>query len=315
MSQYTKKYLSVGEQLALLNARGMVTPDEELAKTYLQQIGYYRLSAYWHPFRKTQHFQDGQGRRQTIWEDMFKHDTQFPTIVDLYVFDKRLRLLILDALERIEISLRSQIALTLGKHNPWAHRDTRYLNTQFATSHKEWLERCDREASRSKTDFANHFREKYPSSQFPIWIAVEMMDFGSLSILLNGLTPADKKTIALSYKITRPGIFISWVRTLSYMRNVCAHHARLWNIPLVIQPKLPPPKEFPEFTHWLSQGNSQTRLYGSLSIMQFLLKTVSPSTKWHERIKAHISTFPLTSNMLTSGAGFPQGWDKEELWK
>lgn len=106
---YSKPYLPVTAQLALIKGRGMVVSDDALAQTYLNKIGYYRLSGYWYPYRRSRCMGD-----ETVVEDRFKDNTKFSEIVDLYVFDKKLRLLMLDIIERIEIAFRVQITLQLG---------------------------------------------------------------------------------------------------------------------------------------------------------------------------------------------------------
>jgi abortive infection bacteriophage resistance protein len=114
---YSKPYLPIPDQLALIKGRGMIISDDALAEAYLNKIGYYRLSGYWYPYRKST--SDGSA---TIVSDQFRNGTKFSEIVDLYVFDKKLRLLMMDVIERIEIALRVQITLQLGKYGSHAHR-------------------------------------------------------------------------------------------------------------------------------------------------------------------------------------------------
>src|SRR4051812_27379542 len=162
---YTKPYLPIADQLALIKGRGMVVSDDALAQAYLKKIGYYRLSGYWYPYRKSK-----QVGPQRVVEDQFRDQTKFSEIVDLYVFDKKLRLLMLDVIERIEIALRVQIALQLGKHGPLAHSDTAALHPNFSIrpspktgkiEHEKWLQRHDDAFQRSREEFAKHFKTKY----------------------------------------------------------------------------------------------------------------------------------------------------------
>jgi len=128
LAPYNKPYLSVSDQIVRLEDRGMTIPDRQKAEEYLSRIGYYRLSAYWYPFRATAPTVDGT--IQVL--DTFKPSTSFKTVVDLYAFDKALRLHLLDALERIEISVRTSIALRLGVYDPLAHRNSSLLDGKFA---------------------------------------------------------------------------------------------------------------------------------------------------------------------------------------
>jgi abortive infection bacteriophage resistance protein len=123
---YAKPYLPISNQLALIKGRGMGISDDALAQAYLNKIGYYRLSGYWYPYRKT-HMSNGV---ITVL-DVFRVGTKFSEVVDLYVFDKKLRLLMMDVIERIEIALRVQITLQLGKLGAHAHRDPSALMALF----------------------------------------------------------------------------------------------------------------------------------------------------------------------------------------
>ncbi len=292
----------------------MIITDTAKTDEYLARIGYYRLSAYWYGFRVIE--PDGQAG------DEFKLGTEFHSVVELYVFDKRLRLLMLDALERIEIVLRTDVALQLGAKAPFAHRDPAYLDRGFTrmnqgyrqSRHQAWIDRLNRLEADSKEEFAKHFRTKYAGSDFPIWIAVEMFEFGALSILLSGLAYADRRTIAARYGVTDAQMFTSWVRTLTGVRNVCAHHARLWNKPLVDQPRLPAPGALPLLDHLRANRQAQTRLYAAAAIAAFLLKTINPSSSWRDRFKALMADFPTNPHVTPQGSGLPAGWEQLPLW-
>jgi abortive infection bacteriophage resistance protein len=243
-----KPYLTVDDQIALLRSRGMGITDDAAAAACLGRIGYYRLSGYWYSARKSHLDIDplsgaivrhpASGRPQVVVEDDFRSGTTFQQVMDLYVFDKRLRLLFLDAIERIEVALRVDIALLIGLRDPWAHRDPSQLHGNFTkkinplhgeTDHKKWLERLDQTFERSKDEFVKHFKRKYVGEEPPIWIAIELWDFGMLSVFLSGMQVHDKETLAAKYGIQRHALLTSWVRNLNNVRNMCAHHGRLWN--------------------------------------------------------------------------------------
>jgi abortive infection bacteriophage resistance protein len=316
VAQYSKPYLSVDEQLALLESRGMIVPDKAKAKEYLARIGYYRLSAYWFPFRET-----GANPGKPL--DTFKDGTSFKWVLDLYAFDKMLRLQMLDALERIEIFIRTGIALRMGKFDPLAHRDPNLLFKNFVTkhprtgrvAHTEWLQRLDEKAVTSKEEFAVHFREKYPTSHMPIWVAVELLDYGPLSHFLTGMRRPDQQAIALTCDVPKPDLLTTWIRSLSVVRNVCAHHARLWNRPLVDQPKMPAAGAIPLLDHLASSPHGNRRLYAACAIARYLLLSVNPRTKWPERLKVHIGTFPENPYFSIRSMGFPDDWKDLDLWK
>ncbi len=326
VAQFTKPFLDVRQQVAILTSRGMSITDLAKAHSCLARIGYYRLSAYWYPFRKSVAVVDpitGQQKTQVL--DDFKPGTQFPDILDLYVFDKKLRLLVLDALERVEIALRTDIALLLGKRSPTAHRNPGLLHGNFAkrvdqqsrtTLHQKWLGRIDESFARSKEDFVVHFKSKYENQDLPIWISVELWDFGSLSHFYSGLTMNDRATISQRYGVTSLGVFETWLRCLNDIRNICAHHARLWNRPRPSQPKLPAIGELPELDHLHSlPPGALARLYPGLAILQVLLKVINPTSSWSKRLEEHVATLPQTPVIELTSAGFPPDWRTLPLWR
>lgn len=178
--------------------------------------------------------------------DSFEPGARFCDVTDLYVFDKKLRSLVLDAVERVEVALRVDVALHLGALDPLAHRDARFLHPNFTTRtnrqdrthHAEWLDRLDDAAARSSEESVKHFASRC-SSPLPIWIAIEVWDFGQLSPLIGGLRHGDRTAMASRFGIPRADLLASWVRAIDHVRNVCAHHPRLWNRSIVDEPKPP----------------------------------------------------------------------------
>lgn len=208
------------------------------AAVCLERVGYYRLSGYWYPFRKSSIQADPvTGKLKLIVDDNFRLGTTFHTVMDLYVFDKRLRLLFLDAIERVEVALRVDIALLIGKRHPWAHRDPNQVHGRFLkidprtgkTEHEKWLEKLDHLFDRSREEFVKHFKRKYAGDTPPIWIAIELWDFGMLSVFLGGMKYADQVLLAAKYGLPRAELLTSTIRNMNNIRNICAHHSRLWN--------------------------------------------------------------------------------------
>ena len=308
--------------------------DPIAAHACLERIGYYRLSGYWYPFRQSHADVDPVTgvvllhpvtcRPQIVVGDEFRSGTTFQQVMDLYVFDKRLRLLFLDALERIEVAMRVDIALLLGQRDPWAHRDPHQLHGRFSRSadpkigrneYEKWLSRLDDTFNRSKDEFVKHFKHKYPGEFPPIWIAIELWDFGMLSVFLRDMKYADQMTLALKYGLPRPELLTSWIRNLNHVRNICAHHSRLWNRSPADQ--IAPPKfgESSLLDHLALSPTALTRLYSSAAALQYLLRTVNPTSLWGARLKAHAATFPVGVPLSLKNAGFPDDWEALQLWR
>jgi len=296
----------------------MAVTDDALAQSYLEKIGYYRLSGYSYPYRKS-----AIVNGQRVVEDNFRDGTTFAEIVELYVFDKKLRMLVLDAIERIEIALRVQITLVLGALGPTTHRDSNFLHPNFSrridpktglTYHAEWVRRHDDAFAKSKEEFAKHFRRRYPGEDPPLWIGAEVWDFGAMSILYSGMRKSEQTAVAMVFGVPSFQIMETWLRFLNVTRNICAHHSRLWNKASAVQPKWPTRADCPHLGHIDGITHAQTRVYGSLCICAYLLRSINPTSNWRERLKRLIAEFPNSKIVSLQSAGFPNGWDKEALW-
>lgn len=299
--------------------------DREHAKNFLASTGYYRLKGYAYPFRIIEHringqYENGQDIIQEIVKDEFRPDTNLQTIRELYAFDKKLRLLILDGIERIEIALRTDIALALGKYSSFAHRKPEFLNRRFATQmdkgltqHEYWLSKLDRDFGHSNEAFIMHFKEQHPNQKPPVYMALELISLGSQTRLLKGLKRVDQTAIAQKYGLERRDTISSWSHTLTNLRNACAHHNRVWNRPRGRSPKLPRLGLIPEIDH-IAVEPTRLRLYGTMAIMQWMIKTINPSSQWCDRIKAHYQRFPDNPNLSISAMAFPLNWEDLPLW-
>jgi abortive infection bacteriophage resistance protein len=327
---YVKPWLSVADQLQQLINRGMVVTNVPKALACLERIGYYRLSGYWFAFRE-------RSEPCSVWDpnvvgkpkqvktgriplESFKAGSSFQNAVDLYVFDKRLRLLALDALERIEIALRVDISHTLGQLDCFAYLKPEFFHASFAneldqrtglTKHHDWLNKHANLISRSKEEFMRHNKDKY-GLPVAIWVACEVWDFGTMSTLYGGMKEADQDRIAQGYGISNGRTFATWLRSLNYLRNVCAHHSRLWNRNIVDQPKLPPVTEVPSLAGFHGDAHRLARPFLLLCMAQHLMQRINPSSTWGSRLKDLLTSgFPqldhLNLNLL--GMGVDPGWD------
>lgn len=329
---YAKPWQSYEEQLDLLMSRGLAVTDRSKALEYLQRIGYYRLSGYWFPFRERSGpltLLDERGRKparpnkvETVALDDFRPGATFENAVRLYVFDKQLRLLVMDALERIEIALRVDISHTLGKLDRFAYLDPALFHPEFSeklhnskgiTRHHEWLGKHARLINDSKEEFVRHNKAKY-GLPLAIWVACEVWDFGTLSRLYAGMRVEEQDVISAKYGIHNGRIFATWLRSLNYLRNVCAHHSRLWNRNVVDQPRLPAAAEVPWVAPFEDSGHLRARCFLLLRIARHLLQVVNPNSTWPERMKTHLlADFPDMDHLglNLTGMGAPDGWEAE----
>ena len=170
---YNKPPLSPRQHLNQLKQRGLLIDDEERVLQYLYHIGYYRLSAYFIPFENLD--------TPTI-DHEFKGNTHFDDVLNLYIFDRKLRLLIMEAIERIEVAVRTQWADKLSVNNNDAHAFMLSEHFKDPWKHQKNLSKIANELKDSKETFVLHYREKYKQPFLPpIWAVVETMSFGALS--------------------------------------------------------------------------------------------------------------------------------------
>ena len=222
---FQKQALDLAAQRALLVQRGMTIADPARAEHYLRFIGYYRLSGYWFPF---QHRNGGDDH------DNFQPGTDFETVLDRYVFDRRLRVLIMDASERIEVAARTAISNTLSERaGPHWYLDPAQFDPVF--NHGDFMRRVRQETGidpfnrHKQSEFIRHYLRKYDQPpEPPSWMVFELLPFGTVSIVFKHLLDADKKLIAQDFGLPRDRLQ-SWLHASSHLRNLCAHHSRVWN--------------------------------------------------------------------------------------
>lgn len=308
MPHYSKPYLPLSDQLALIKKRGLQVTDDAAAIECLHRNGYYRLSAYWYPFRKI---------GGTVRTDNFLSGSRFEDAVALYKFDKKLKLLLLDAIERVEIAARVEIALVLGRLDPFAYLDTRWFRPEFVADAKyqDWIDNYHRKLKASeRTEFVAHHYSRYGTgAALPLWIAIELWDFGLLSYAYSGMLERDQKSVARRFQIPDWRLMVSWLRSLNYARNVIAHHGRLWNLNLSVNPRIPRPGQIPDFDPSLPLNAA--RIYSVCCILCFLTRVINPQSHWIAEAKTVFAHFPVMPHAVLQDMGFPADWQTHLLWQ
>jgi abortive infection bacteriophage resistance protein len=290
--------------------------DDGYALRELARLGYYRLSGYYYPLRKTNPL--GVPGRQ----DDFVEGASFKLIVQVADFDKGLRLLALDAIETVEVAVRVAIAHRLGKIDSTAHLNAALLDGKFSrartagaadSAYDEWLRRYDTACAKSKEEFRKHHVERY-GGDMPVWVAIELWDFGLLSRFYEGMQKRDRDAIARLFAPVDGPVLVNWMKMFNFVRNAAAHHSRLWNRTLPDAAKLPP---FEQCRHLQPLHDDQTacrKLFAAFTCLRLLLRRIHPESTWHERVKEHLATFPQTELLSLSSAGFEPGWEGTQVW-
>lgn len=317
MEQYNKPPLTYKGQVELLKSRGVEFVDEQRAERHLANISYYRLSAYMLPYKK----KEGE-----VIIDKFKEGTTWDMIHQLYVFDRKLRLLVFDAIERLEIAIRTQIVYQLshkyGSHwqddssifNPPATITLRDGRIVTFDAYGEIQKHIKEQLHNNKAEmFIQHYRNKYNNPvNPPSWMSVEIMYFNHLSRICTGLKKRSDINGIASYFVLPPQTFCSWLHTINYIRNICAHHARLWNRDMNIVPER---LLFSKSLVWINNPDTvkRSKIYHFFCMLNYMLQTANPTSSFKQRL---IELLDEYKDIISLNAmGFPTDWKDEKMWK
>lgn len=305
--RFRKPAISLPDQLHRLERGGLKVSDSSNALIQLENIGYYRLSAYSYPFRI------GSPR------DQFKGGTTLEQIIRVYDFDRELRLLVTDALERVEIGIRSRLVNQTCIHhsNPHWFMDGAHFHPKF--NHRAFLKKVERhldiqvdQVTKQRIfpqdhpeTFIEHYYQKYGDPYLPpFWMTAEVLTLGSLSHLYQGIGESGlKREIADPFGVPAK-ILASWLHSIAHLRNTCAHHGRLWNRKFSISP--PRAKKHQGVLH------HPHRFEGQAVVLVDLLDVCSPGHPWRARLQDLLKQFP---EIDPQAMGFPLHWQNLPFWQ
>jgi abortive infection bacteriophage resistance protein len=296
--KFTKPALTLDQQVALLISRGM-DGDPKRMRRRLAAVNYYRLSAYWFTFRA----ENGQ----------FHPGTNFETVWERYAFDRELRLLVLDALERIEVAVRARLTYEhTAQGDPFTYvSDPEALFARDAKKREDFLNRLRDDLDRSHEPFVKHFQGRYGEAHAwpPVWVTAEVLSFGGILSFFRGSPRAIQRAVADHFGVA-DAVFESWLLSLNVVRNICAHHGRLWNRDLGLAPKIPRPDRSPEWHEPVKIAND--RAFAVLTILTHCLHRIAPGSGWARRFAELLvkhPTIPITQ------MGIPANWQDCPVWK
>lgn len=298
--QFNKPPLTYQEQIELLIARGMLIDNHGRARRLLTHLNYYRLVAYWLPFE------------QDHATHTLKPGTTFDLVAEHYIFDRELRLLVMDAIERLEVSLRAQWAYHLAHtYGPHAH-----LNPAiFKPDNKKWnhsdnVTSLKDSVRKSSETFIKHYRNTYDEALPPLWVVCEIMTFGQLSRWYANLKHGyDRNAIAAVYDMDETNL-VSFIHNLSVIRNYCAHHSCLWNRESSIAWRLPNYRPYPLLSN-LNRIDGK-HLYNTLATLAYFMDILNPGHHWKHRLGELFRQHPSVKECQM---GFPDNWSELPLWR
>lgn len=275
--------MTTDEQIENLKNIGLIVGDEAYAKKILNDISYFRLIKAYSLNLKTK---NGCYNRQITFNE----------IVDLYLFNANLRQIIFPEIEKVEINVRCRVANFFAEK----YGVLGYLKAEnFADEnyHAEFMKDINEEIGRnSRTPFVRNFRENYEGGYLPIYALVEIFSFGTLSKFYKNMLNKDKKAIAKTFGVGYT-YFESWLESISYVRNICAHYERIYNAKLSKKPML-----YKEYTQ---AGIENNRIYGVLLCLKHLLKN---DTHWNLFVDNVELLFDKYECVQISTMGFPENW-------
>lgn len=304
---FLKPPISLSDQLGHLESRGLSCPDKSKALSYLSNLGYYRISGYSYPFRIS------PARK------IFKPGTTFEQIVRVYDFDRQLRLLVSDAIERIEVGIRSRMINDCCVQHRTAHWFTDPTNFHHRFNHGRFLKQIEKSLgieydqttgnrilpNTHPETFIEHYYQSYTQPYLPpFWMVSEVLTLGSLSHLFKGIgDPFLKAQLAAPFGVPAK-ILVTWLHAVAHLRNVCAHHGRLWNRVFSISPTIA--------RKHLNLINDAQRFEGHAATLLLLLDVCSPGHSWQSRFLKLLNDYPEIDE---ASMGFDSGWRQNPIWK
>lgn len=304
--RFEKRALAVTEQIDLLKSRGMVIKDLQYAQQILQFISFFRLKAYWLPFEVPS---EGNGARS------FQERTTFEDVLAFYFFDRNLRLLVLNAIEIVEVAFRAQwvnhIALRHGPRGFLELNNYKTNKEELKAKSIENFKNLEKECERSRAPFIVHYNKKYTyPKELPIWLAAEIISLGLLSRFYQGLkNPKDRQVIAKSFGLDEK-VFTSFAHHISHVRNICAHHGRLWNWRFKFRMRVP---NKPSNLSKVMRTTDSDRLYNTLIMLDYLLNIITPGNNWKDQVVELIDKFSALDP--AKEMGFPSQWRTSSTWQ
>ena len=322
---YSKQALTLEQQADQLIARGLIANRDELIGR-LKVVNYYRLSGYLHPLR----VRDAAGNVT----DAFVLRTTLEVVWRRYNFDRRLRIILLDAIERIEVAVRTRFAYHFVQlHGPFGHLESknlpgfkkrplwsrcwRNLKLLFRLKgiereeHALWLAKLLNEKRRASDIFVKHFVAKYGDKHehLPLWMACELMTCESAMQLAYNVSPDIVKRAAADFGFPDQQL-LSWTKAVFTLRNTCAHHGRVWNRVFGVKPSIPGKNKNPQWH--IQPGFAPDRAGLMLTVCHFWLGMISDTTQWKNRL---FDLFREYAEIPVAEMGLPPDWQQHPLWR
>ena len=281
MSNPIKNPTTYKQQLDKLKLRGCITKNDAFCMSVLKAVSYYRLSAYFLPFKNN--------------DDTYVKGTNFEQVFDIYEFDRKLRRIIFSAIEEIEVFTRAALAyFHAHKYGAVGYFDEK--NYSVKHNHEKFQKLIEHEISSNRNlPFVRHHKQKY-NGKFPIWVIIELFTFGMHSFFFADLTTKDQKEIARTVFHTTANNIKSLLRCCTDLRNICAHYGSIYY------------RNFPSVPAGFKTDNKDK--YKLWTIIQVVKELYYDAEKWNTSIlKPMIDLFEEYKNDINlTHMAFPSNW-------
>lgn len=291
---------TIQEQIDLLVRREMQFRDISKAPQFLANISYYRLKGYW--WEMQEDFED----------HLFQEDIFFEDVIDLYNFDRNFRLIVFNAIERIEIALRTKLIyhMSLSYGAGW-YLDEKHFHSK--EHFDDFVIKIKADISDSSEEFIIQHSIKHPNDEPESWKALEVITLNTLSKLYSNLKSqlAEKSKIANEFGLNSSKDLSSWLRTITFIRNLIAHHSRLWNRVMINQYSWPNNSRFPMLSYFPDEDRRK-KIFPILVAIIYMNDRINPANNLKKELFDLLNQFP---NTPTYKMGFPPKWKDEPIFK
>ncbi|HEX5154780.1 MAG TPA: Abi family protein [Parafilimonas sp.] len=296
--KYSDPALTIEEQFQLLVKNNLTITSEAAVKDTLISIGYFRLNNYMKYFKTGNRFIDG-----TVVED----------IRDLYEFDKFLRISLFDAIADIEVAVKALINNSLAcKYSSHWISNAAIFKPGFYNYHQEMItDITDYCKNNPEEQFIKKYKNSFNDPQLPpSWMLMEIMSFGKISMIYENILHTEDKVAVSAQLKTHDNILTSWLHCLTYIRNLCAHHAKILDRTLTIKPIMPLRKK----NRFLKDAEEldTSKIYAVLCCLCYLLQSINPVSDFKENITNLMINNP---QLKPAFMGFTPDWENESIWK
>lgn len=290
---YDQPQISVDEQIHLLKSEGLSFQDERRAIHLLENISMFRMKSYLRPFKQYP-------------SNQFKAGSTFENAYNIYKFDSELRKMIYSELEKIEVSFRTQLSLVMSNAAGiyWFENAS---NFRDANRHASLLRSLQEELHRSDDEAIVTFQRGYSNTFPPTWMTFEISSFGTLSMMYRYLKAGQARRQLAKFYGLSDTVMESWLHSIVYVRNICAHHSRLWNRRLSINAMIPRHTHLP----FIEIPDDTKKVYYTLAIILYFLQTINPNSTFASRFKTLLAKYP---HIDVEAMGFPANWESNPLW-